>query len=94
MGPLSRPLTYSGQWSQTTTGISQAAARLSIHIAGRPAIRLLSQQPNIAVSKEIHDEKQCDTRQESGDPMVVVCLVVGDLGGMQNDCAHAYMEIS
>jgi len=28
MGPLSRPLTSSGQWSQTTTGISQPAARL------------------------------------------------------------------
>ena len=30
MGPLSRPLTRSGQWSQTTTGISQSAARLSV----------------------------------------------------------------
>ena len=29
MGPLSRPLARSGQWSQTTTGISQPAARLS-----------------------------------------------------------------
>jgi len=29
MGPLSRPLTSSGQWSQTTTGISQPGARLS-----------------------------------------------------------------
>ena len=29
MGPLSRPLIRSGQWSQTTTGISQPAARLS-----------------------------------------------------------------
>jgi len=30
MGPLSRPMTRSGQWSQTTTGISQPAARLSV----------------------------------------------------------------
>ena len=29
MGPMSRPLTRSGQWSQTTTGISQPAARLT-----------------------------------------------------------------
>ena len=29
MGPTSRPLTRSGQWSQTTTSISQPAARLS-----------------------------------------------------------------
>jgi len=28
MGPMSRPLIRSGQWSQTTTGISQPAARL------------------------------------------------------------------
>jgi len=29
MGPLSRPLIRSGQWSKTTTAISQPAARLS-----------------------------------------------------------------
>jgi len=29
MGPMSRPLIRSGQWSQTTTGISQPAARLN-----------------------------------------------------------------
>jgi len=28
MGPMSRPLAHSGQWSQTTTGITQPAARL------------------------------------------------------------------
>ena len=28
MGPMSRPLTRTGQWSQTTTFISQPAARL------------------------------------------------------------------
>ena len=30
MGPLSRPLIRSGQGSQTTTGISQPVARLSV----------------------------------------------------------------
>ena len=30
MGPLSRPLIRSGQWSQTTAGILQPAARLCV----------------------------------------------------------------
>ncbi len=32
MGPMSRPPIRSGQWSQTTTGISQLADRLSTFI--------------------------------------------------------------
>jgi len=29
---MSRPLTRSGQWSQTTTGISQSAARPTVNV--------------------------------------------------------------
>ena len=42
MGPLSRPLTRSGHWSQTTTGIQQPAARLRTErksIANRSRIK-------------------------------------------------------